>query len=131
MAAENYTSPVALALQSFCALFEDRFAARMRHVVRDELGCKALLTSLNSGVPPVAYDEMRKRNFDYCDTHYYWDHPRFLSKGWGLPTEADHFCVNPVCTPNLGRRVGGVRFHGQPQTVTELNFCPPSPYRSL
>ena len=131
VAAENYTSPVALALQSFCALFEDRFAARMRHVVRDELGCKALLTSLNSGVPPVAYDEMRKRNFDYCDTHYYWDHPRFLSKGWGLPTEADHFCVNPVCTPNLGRRVGGVRFHGQPQTVTELNFCPPSPYRSL
>ncbi len=124
-------SPLALALQSFCAEHEDRFATRMRRLLRDELGCKALLTSLNAGKPPSAYDDFRVRNFDYNDTHYYWDHPRFLEKAWCLPSEAGHSCVNPVCMENLGRRVGGVRFHGQPQTVTELNFCPPSPYRSL
>ena len=125
------SSPLAQALQKFCAWREDLFAARMRRLLRDELGCKALLTSLNAGIPPSAYDEMRKKNFDYCDTHYYWDHPRFLGIKWWLPSLSGHSGANPVCTPDFGRRVKGDRFYGQPQTVTELNFCPPNRYRSM
>ena len=125
------SSPLAQALQKFCAWREDLFAARMRRLLRDELGCKALLTSLNAGIPPSAYNEMRKKNFDYCDTHYYWDHPRFLGIKWWLPSLSGHSGANPVCTPDFGRRVKGDRFYGQPQTVTELNFCPPNRYRSM
>ena len=130
-ASQKGTNSLAVALQTFCAWHEDRFASRMRRLVREELGCKALLTSLNAGVPPAAYDGLRKRNFDYSDTHYYWDHPRFLGHAWCLPTEADHYCANPVCTPYLGRHVRNERFHGQPWTVTEVSFCPPGRYRSM
>ena len=57
-------TPVSRALRAFYAEKEASFAATMRCFLREEIGCKALLTSLNSGVPPAEYAAFRQANFD-------------------------------------------------------------------
>lgn len=122
--------PVKAAMRAFYAEREGIFAGRMKHLVREELGSRALLTSLNSGTVPPEYDEFRKRCFDYTDSHFYWDHPHFLKGPWWVPTRAGHDAGNPLCTPYRGRRAGA-RFAGQPFTWTEFHYCVPGRFRSL
>lgn len=125
-------SATSRALRAFCAAEEEAYAARMHRLFREELGCTALMSSLNAGTPPPEYDAFRKAYFDYTDTHYYWDHPRFLPEGvpWGLPAEAGHESANPIHLGYLGRR-GGPVVANQPLTVTEFHYCPPCRYRGM
>ena len=128
----NGKDAISRALRAFCAYAEAKYAARMRRLLREELGCTALMSSLNAGTPPPEYDDFRKAYFDYTDTHYYWDHPRFLPEGvpWGLPAAAGHDSANPLRHGNLGRR-GGPVVAGQPLTVTEFHYCTPCRYRGM
>ena len=125
-------APPSRALRTFYAEKEAAFAAEMRRFLREEIGCRALLTSLNSGVPPAEYAAFRQANFDYTDTHYYWDHPTTLPGGapFGLPAGCQHDGKNPLCTPNRAHRTGP-RIPGQPLTVTEFHYCPPGRFRGL
>ena len=125
-------TPVSRALRAFYAEKEASFAATMRRFLRDEIGCRALLTSLNSGVPPTEYAAFRQANFDYTDTHYYWDHPTTLPGGapFGLPAGCQHDSKNPLCTPYRAHRTGA-RLPGQPLTVTEFHYCPPGRFRGF
>lgn len=126
----NGDSPVSRALRAFYAEKEGDFAKLMRSFIREEIACKALLTSLNSGVPPTEYAAFRAANFDYTDTHYYWDHPTTLPGGapFGLPAGCQHDGANPLCLPYRGHRTGS-RLPGQPLTVTEFHYCPPDRFR--
>lgn len=125
-------TPVSRALRAFYAEKEASFAATMRRFLREEIGCRALLTSLNSGVPPAEYAAFRQANFDYTDTHYYWDHPTTLPGGapFGLPAGCQHDSMNPLCTPYRAHRTGA-RLPGQPLTVTEFHYCPPGRFRGF
>ena len=125
-------TPVSRALRAFYAEKEASFAATMRRFLREGIGCKALLTSLNSGVPPTEYAAFRQANFDYTDTHYYWDHPTTLPGGapFGLPAGCQHDGMNPLCTPYRAHRTGA-RLPGQPLTVTEFHYCPPGRFRGF
>ena len=72
----------------------------------------------------------RLTEFDYVDTHYYWDHPCAADPGgslWGVPQRLQHG-TSPLryCR---GYR-SGPRLAGQPFTVTEFNYCNPGRYRA-
>lgn len=117
-------------MRAFYAEKEDSFASRMKRIIRDELGCKALLSSLNCGDVPMEYASLRRDNFDYTDSHFYWDHPHFLKGAWWVPTRAGNAAGNPLRSFGAGRQ-SGRRFENQPLTWTEFNYCIPGRYRAL
>ena len=107
---------------------EDRFFGRMKRVVRDEIGSDVLLTDLNGWSMNSAWGSCR-RNFDYVDTHFYVDHPRFLETPWRLPSSCAN--VNPLRgeSPHGVSGVGRCRLGDRPFTVTEWNFSAPGRFR--
>ncbi len=115
------------ALALFLAEREAILFKRLRAVVRDELGCRAPLSSLSAGYYPAQY-LLPMRNHDYIDTHFYAYHPRFLGKNWSFPTTCD--AANPLLTnggvPNAAWR----RVFGKPLCITEWNWAAPGRHRS-
>ncbi len=115
------------ALALFLAEREALLFKRLRAVVRDELGCRAPLSSLSAGYYPAQY-LLPMRNHDYIDTHFYAYHPRFLGKNWSFPTTCD--AANPLLTnggvPNAAWR----RVFGKPLCITEWNWAAPGRHRS-
>ena len=115
------------ALALFLAEREALLFKRLRAVVRDELGCRAPLSSLSAGYYPAQY-LLPMRNHDYIDTHFYAYHPRFLGKNWSFPTTCD--AANPLLTnggvPNAAWR----RVFGKPLCITEWNWSAPGRHRS-
>ncbi len=112
----------------FLQAVERHFAKSVRAFLRDELGCKAPLTNMNcSGLD--ASQVVRHDAYDYTDTHFYVDHPRFLGPAWSIPSHSAS--VNTFKLPTAGAQpCAGLRFFDRPFTITEFNFCGPSPIRS-
>ena len=115
------------ALAIFLAEREARLFARLRSLLRDELGCQAPLSNLNAGYYPGQY-LLPMRDFDYIDTHFYYFHPRFLGKNWRFPTviEANNPLVVNGGVPNATWR----RVFGKPFCITEWNWAAPGLQRS-
>ena len=112
----------------FLQAVERHFAKSVRAFLRDELGCRAPLTNMNC-YGTFSSQVVRHDAYDYTDTHFYVDHPRFLGPAWSPPVVSDG--VNPFTTPCAGAARGaGLRFFDRPFTITEFNFCGPSPVRS-
>ena len=112
----------------FLQAVERHFAKSVRAFLRDELGCRAPLTNMNC-YGTFSSQVVRHDAYDYTDTHFYVDHPRFLGPAWSPPVVSDG--VNPFTTPYAGvARGAGLRFFDRPFTITEFNFCGPSPVRS-
>ena len=111
----------------FLADAEERFHQRLAALVRDELGCRAPLSSLSSWYNPASY-ALPRAAFDYDDDHGYVDHPRFLGKAWGLPST--HQGHNPLLggdgVPSLAWR----RLFGKPFCVSEWNWAAPGEFRA-
>ena len=124
--------PTSRVLRTFCAEKEAAFAKDMRRFLREEIGCKALLTNLNIGEPPPEYASFRLECFDYTDTHYYWDHPTELPGGgpFALPAGCGDNSANPLTLPNRGHRTGSM-LPGQPLTITEFHYCTPCKFRGF
>ncbi len=106
-----------------------RFTGRVRGLL-DALGCRALVTSLNGGsfFSPEHY--ATRAAYDYCDIHFYVDHPAFLGKSWSLPARvgnADFLVRGPenrgVALPLEHRLLE------KPFAVTEFDYCFPNPSR--
>ncbi|MBR3086186.1 MAG: hypothetical protein IKH04_07270, partial [Kiritimatiellae bacterium] len=113
----------------FLAEREAALFARLAGFVREELGCKAPLSSLSSWYEPVQY-ALARRDFDYVDAHFYVDHPQFLGKPWRLPSSCPN--VNPVLRPAAGAAdVLFKRMMDKPMCVTEFNYCGPGRYRGV
>ena len=108
---------------------ERHFAKSVRAFLRDELGCKALLTNMNcSGTD--SSQVVRHDAYDYTDTHFYVDHPHFLGPAWSIPSMSAS--VNTFRLPTAGAQpCAGLRFFDRPFTITEFNYCGPSPIRSF
>lgn len=108
---------------------ERRFAARVRAFLRDELGCRAPLTNMNCSGLDVS-QVVRHDAYDYTDTHFYVDHPQFLGPAWSIPSHSAS--VNTFKLATAGAQpCGGLRFFDRPFTITEFNYCGPSPIRSF
>jgi hypothetical protein len=102
---------------------------RMRIFLRDELGCRALVSNSSSWTR-FATDQGSRETYDYVDDHFYVDHPKFLEAPWRLPSR----CANtsPVAegAPG-GRGICFTRLFGKPFTVTEYNYAGPGRFRGV
>ncbi|HPA17360.1 MAG TPA: cellulase family glycosylhydrolase [Verrucomicrobiae bacterium] len=113
----------------FLAEMERDTLARMRAFLRDELGCRALLTNANAWTNFLAMQAARNV-FDYVDDHFYVDHPVFIERPWQLPSRCDNR------SPILGGAAGGranafTRVPGKPFTITEYNYAAPGRFRGV
>ena len=114
----------------FVADLERRFFLRMRALVRDELGCEALLSNWN-GWTYFATDQITRAEYDYVDDHAYVDHPVFLGKSWSPPVKFQNGNVNPIRTDGSGMPwVAGNRLLDRPFTLSEHNFGAPMRHRA-
>ena len=107
-----------------------RLTGRMRGLL-DSLGCRALITSLNGGsfFPPEIF--ATRAAYDYCDIHFYVNHPAFLGKSWSLPARVgnSNFLVNGDAHRGTSLPVNH-RLLEKPFAVTEFDYCFPNPCRS-
>jgi hypothetical protein len=122
-------SPAATVFNVFLAGIELDFFNRTRRFLREELGCKALLTNLNAWTNPAQLQGVRG-TFDYVDDHFYVDHPKFLERSWSLPSSC------PNTSPVAGGATGGrncafTRLFGKPFTITEFNYSSPGRFRGV
>ena len=126
-------SPTAhiVAFQQFLASLESDFLRRMRAFLRDEIGCRALVTSMN-GWRFTTPEQFVRDSFDYVDDHFYYAHPEMLGPNWTLPARiADKYPTNISKADEFGVPYNVTRrLFGHPFTVSEYNYCPPWEHRA-
>ena len=118
------------AVALFIADTEARMVGRMKAFLRDELGCKALISNYNCGTHYTTLQPVRAALYDYVDDHFYVDHPNFLEKKWSLPSRCGN--ENPLrsgCRTPCG--VAFTRLADKPFTVSEYNFSGPGMFRGV
>lgn len=124
------SGPYNAALTDFCCELEVRRAVRERKFLREELGVKALLTSLNCRPHRPAKVPVVSSCFDYVDDHFYVDHPKFLGARFQLPSWNPN--TNPLFHDEFHlARCAFTRVAGKPFAVSEWNFAGPSSYRGM
>jgi hypothetical protein len=113
----------------FLAETERVMFRRMRAFLRDEVGCRALLTDMNGWSNPVS-NQLARLDYDYVDDHFYVDHPDFVEQPWSLPSRCGN--VSPVAqgAPG-GRNCAFVRLLDRPFTVSEYNYAAPGRFRGV
>lgn len=70
-----------------------------------------------------------RNDYDYVDTHFYWNHPSFPVRPWALPSSHQNTSSTKFFAVRPGDSMA-TRLFGKPFTVTEFNFCFPNSYRS-
>ena len=121
--AENETAERTLDRMRFLAETEKGYFDEMRHFIRNDLGCAALVTGTIVFGPLGLYTQS---DMDFIDSHAYWQHPRFPGKPWDVgnwlvsqkpmtdfPSEATVF------------RLAAERLEGKPFTLSEYNHPAP------
>jgi len=115
----------------FLVATERSYSDRMRSLVKDELGCKALLsvTQIDYG-GTTGY--AREERMDYADAHAYWQHPVFP----GAPWDPNDWSIGN--TPQVDAyedrdfgemgRLARLRVAGRPFSVSEYDHPAPSDY---
>lgn len=117
---------------AFLANLEMKFAVRFSTFLRRELGVKALLTDMSSGMEREEFRPVRtSAAYDYVDEHFYWDHPAFPKTAWALPAQSLN--ANPIRShgADVLADAARVRLPDKPFAVSEWNFTGPSAYRSM
>jgi hypothetical protein len=118
------------AVALFVADTEAKMVARMKAFLRDEIGCRALITDYNCGTHYQPLQPVREALYDYVDDHFYVDHPHFLEKKWSLPSRCPN--ENPLrggCRTPCN--VAFTRLANKPFTVSEYNFSGPGMFRGV
>ena len=114
----------------FVADIEGKMVARMKAFLRDEIGCRALISNYNCGTHYVPLQPVREALYDYVDDHFYVDHPNFLEKKWALPSRCGN--ENPLRTGcRTPCNVAFTRLVDKPFTVSEYNFSAPGMFRGV
>ncbi len=114
---------------AFLADTELAFFRRARALIREELGCEALLTNMNAWTNPLP-SQLVRLEFDYVDDHFYVDHPQFLEQPWRLPSRCPNTSPVAAGAPG-GRHTAFTRLLGKPFTITEYNYSGPGRYRGV
>ena len=114
----------------FIADIEARMVARMKTFLRDEIGCRALISNYNCGTHYQTLQPVREALYDYVDDHFYVDHPHFLEKKWSLPSRCGN--ENPLRSGcRTPCHVAFTRLANKPFTVSEYNFSGPGMFRGV
>lgn len=109
---------------------EVQMVTRMKALLRDELGCRALVTDRNAWTNHASDQVSREELFDYVDDHFYVDHPEFIERDWRLPSRCSN--ANPIKNEALGsQNVVFTRLLNKPFTLTEYNYAAPSRFRGV
>lgn len=106
----------------FLAETEKAYFDAMRKYVRDDLGCKALVTGT---IVFGALGLYAQSDMDFVDQHAYWHHPHFPRKQWDM---GDWLVEQkPMVDSDLGTlpHLAASRLAGKPFTVTEYNHPAP------
>ncbi len=102
---------------------------RMKAFLRDELGCRALVSNANSWTYFVT-DQGARTAYDYVDDHFYVDHPQFLQGSWRLPSKCPN--TSPIADgASGGRSKSFTRLFDKPFTITEYNYSGPGRFRGV
>jgi hypothetical protein len=101
----------------------------MKAFLKDELGCKALVTNANAWTNFLT-DQNARQIYDYVDDHFYIDHPEFIANAWQLPSRCDNK------SPIVGGAAGGryttfTRLFDKPFTISEYNYSGPGRFRGV
>ena len=97
--------------------------------LRDELGCRALVSNANSWTCFVT-DQSARAAYDYVDDHFYVDHPQFLQGSWRLPSKCPN--TSPIADGATGGRSKTfTRLFDKPFTITEYNYSGPGRFRGV
>lgn len=102
---------------------------RMKAFLRDDLGCRALVSNANSWTYFVT-DQSARAEYDYVDDHFYVDHPQFLEQSWRLPSKCPN--TSPIAEGATGGRSKSfTRLTDKPFTITEYNYSGPGRFRGV
>jgi len=120
---DNESPARTLDRMQFLVETEKAYFDQMRNFIKDDLGCKALVTGTIVFGPLGLYAQS---DMDFIDTHAYWQHPRFPGRSWDSnnwlieqkpmtdhPEEATLF------------RLAASRLAGKPFTLSEYNHPAP------
>jgi hypothetical protein len=114
---------------AFLSDTEREMVQRMKAFLREESGCRALVTNANSWTYFVT-DQAARAVYDYVDDHFYVDHPRFLQRPWSLPSHCPN--TSPLAEGATGGRSKTfTRLFDKPFTITEYNYSGPGRYRGV
>ncbi len=114
---------------AFLAGTERDMVSRMKAFLRDELGCRALISNSSSWTR-FTTDQSARTLYDYVDDHFYVDHPRFLEAPWRLPSRCPN--TSPLSEGAAGgRSITFTRLLDKPFTVTEYNYSGPGRFRGV
>lgn len=114
----------------FLKEMEDRLMTRLKAFLRDEMGCRALVTDRSSWTNFAPDQVPRSELFDFVDDHFYVDHPHFIEQPWRLPSRCAN--ANPLKNDALGaQRVVFTRLLDKPFTITEYNYSGPGRFRGV
>jgi len=126
--ADNETSARTLDRMSFLAETEKAYFDDMRNFIKNELGCKALVTGTIVFGPLGLYAQS---DMDFIDTHAYWQHPRFPGKPWD---RNNWFVEQKAMTDHPSEAtlfsLAAKRLAGKPFTVSEYNHPAPLDYQA-
>ena len=92
-----------------------------------KLGVKYPISDQNM-MEHVALAQMRKQ-YDYVDNHFYFDHPRFLGKAWQLPSSLGNRSSLTDYVSKIGRYFAA-RLADKPHMITEFDYPSPNMYRA-
>jgi len=107
----------------FLAETEKAYFDGMRKFIKDDLGCKALVTGTIVFGPLGLYAQS---DMDFIDAHAYWQHPRFPGRPW----DSGNWLIDQKPMTDYPAqatlfRLAAERLLGKPFTVSEYNHPAP------
>ena len=121
--ADNEGPQRAIDRMRFLAETEKSYFDDMRSFIRNDLGCKALVTGTIVFGPLGLYAQS---DMDFIDAHAYWQHPRFPGRPWDQGNwlvDQKPMVDYPEQSPLS--RLAAQRLEGKPYTVSEYNHPAP------
>lgn len=120
---DNESAPRILDRMIFLAETEKAYFDDMRSFIKQDLGCKALVTGTIVFGPLGLYAQS---GMDFIDSHAYWQHPSFPGRPWDSANwliEQKPMVDHPEQATLF--RIAAERFAGKPFTLSEYNHPAP------
>jgi len=118
---------------AFLLFFKDheiQMINKFKYLLREELGCHALISNANGWKHLLPDHFARAQTYDYIDEHFYIDHPRFIKQPWRLPSRCPN--TNPIQNSNFGALPESyMRHYDKPFTISEYNYSAPGRFRGV